>query len=69
MTVDERLNEMEDRLRIITDAINHNNKITRDALTRIGEQLKYIQAQIDEMKVKNKTSVFDDIFGNHGKKK
>lgn len=67
MTLDERINALEDRVQRLVDTINSNNKIARE------REAKLI-ARIDELESKSKNSSvspadFGDLFSNLGKQR
>ena len=72
MTIDERLNKLEDEISEIKKIINHNNQISRTISTKISETLIGFQKQIDQIKTQSTATNVNmgDIFGvNFGEKR
>lgn len=64
MTLDERLNQLEDEIRNLKQTINHNNKVSRALNQNLKSQLTDAFKQIQELKTQStaKNAGMDDIF-------
>ena len=65
MTIDERLNNLEDQIRRIKDIINGNNEVARKLNVQLREQVKALQDQITELKNRPAgIQMGDNFFGS-----
>jgi len=62
MTLDERLNKLEDQIRSLKETINHNNQVARQAKQALETKIASLQNQIVEMG-KPRNEAFTDLFG------
>jgi hypothetical protein len=68
MTTDERLNNLEDEIKKLKTAINHNNAVTRKINEGIKLQLTLLQTSVDKVKTSQMSSPFDFADFSAGKK-
>jgi len=62
MTIDERLNSLEDTINKLKEALNYNNSIARAIHKKNEERIHFLESQVN-MLVKTKTAPdFGDIF-------
>jgi hypothetical protein len=62
MTTDERLNELEDKITKLKEAINHNNGVHRKVVAGLETKIKDLNTRIDTMKTQDPMVGFGDIF-------
>lgn len=66
MTLDERLNNLEDQIKKIEDTIKHNNQTARKVNESFVTQLKSLNTAVEALKVKNvgdTINMGDTFFG------
>ena len=61
MTLDERMNQLEDEIRRLKDTINHNNKVARAIKEKQDARIEELEKKLSNTSQPNYN--FNDIFG------
>lgn len=67
MTIDERLNDLEDQIRKIKEAINSNNNVARQISSSLQKSIASLQLSIEQIKTQSTATNVNmgDIFGGN----
>ena len=63
MTLDERMNQLEDQLKKMKEVMNHNNSVHRTVVNDMRAKIQELQTKVNQLSVRNSTGdVFGDLF-------
>lgn len=70
MTLDERMNDLEDQIRKMKLTINENNRVARRVKTRMDDEMAALSKRVQALEsAPNSQVAFDDIINNAMKNK